>query len=51
MIAKCQFAVELYENGGACVSPAVNMVAKMSSKNWHYSAIQKLIKRVKGGAK
>jgi hypothetical protein len=25
------------------------MVAKMSLKNWHYSAIQKLIKRVEGG--
>ena len=50
MVEKCRFAVELYENGGACVSPAVSMVAKMSLKNWHYSAIQKLIKRVKGGA-
>ena len=49
MVKKCQFAVELYENGGACVSPAGSMVAKMSSKNWHYSAIQKLIKRVKEG--
>lgn len=50
MIAKCRFAVELHESGGACVSPVVNMVAKMSSKKWHYSTIQKLKKRVKGGA-
>lgn len=50
MVAKCRFAVELHENGGACVSPVVGMVAKMSLKSWHYSAIQKLIKRVKGGA-
>lgn len=47
---KCTFAVEIYENGGPCVSPAVHMVQKMSSKKWHYSAIQKLVERVKGGA-
>ena len=49
MVAKCKFAVELSENGGAMVSPAVQMVAKMSLKNWHYSAIQKLVQRVEGG--
>ena len=46
MISKCQFAVELQENGGACVSPAVSMVAKMNSKKWNHWEIEKLIERV-----
>ena len=49
MIAKCQFAVELYKNGGACVSPAVNMVAKMHPKGWSHWEIKKLVERVKKG--
>lgn len=46
MISKCQFAVELQENGGAYVSPAVSMVAKMNSKKWNHWEIEKLIERV-----
>ena len=46
MIVKCQFAVELQENGGACVTPAVRMVAKMHPKNWNHWEIKKLIERV-----
>ena len=46
MIAKCQFAVALHENGGACVSPAVQMVAKMHQKKWNRWDTKKLIERV-----
>lgn len=49
MISKCQFAVELHENGGACVSPAVQMVAKMRVKGWNHWDTKKLIERVKKG--
>lgn len=46
MIDKCKFAVELNENGGACVSLAVRMVAKMHSKKWNHWEIKKLKERV-----
>ena len=46
MINQCKFAVELQENGGPYVSPAVSMVAKMNSKKWNHWEIKKLIERV-----
>lgn len=46
MISKCQFAVELYKNGGNYISPAVSAVAKMSIKKWNHWEIKKLIGRV-----
>lgn len=50
LIAKCQFAIELHENGGPSVSPAVNMVAKMTTKGWNHWNTKKLIEKIgKGG--
>jgi hypothetical protein len=47
IISKCKFATELYKNGGPCVSPAVHMVAKMSTKKWNHWEIKKLSERIK----
>ena len=46
MVSKCKFAVELYNNGGSCISPAVSAVAKMSTKKWNHWEIKKLVERV-----
>ena len=50
LIAKCQFAIELHENGGQPVSPAVSIVAKMTTKGWNHWNAKKLIEKLKGGA-
>ena len=46
MILNSKFAVDLYNNGGTCVSSAVHMVAKMHPKRWNHWEIKKLIERV-----
>ena len=46
--SKCEFAVELYQNGGRRVSDAVYAVAKMGKSKWSHWDIKKLRERVEG---